>query len=101
MTFWRDDPERPGDDVISRTSGFVFALSLCHLRAVVLRLQSLRGPEAWLVCVSMLCVPVFYRKQEMRPSVGAEGGGVVRKVQETLGSLEQLPLWVEWEISRS
>lgn len=92
--FWRDGQERPSDDFINRTSDFVFASLLCHLRAVVLRPRSLRGPEEWLVCLCCV-VPIFSRKQEMRSSAVAKGGGVVRKVQETLGSSEQLPLWVE------
>lgn len=50
MAFWRDAWERPRDDSINRPFDFVFASSLGHLRAVVLRLRSLRGMEGWLLC---------------------------------------------------
>lgn len=33
--------------------------------------------------------------QEMRSSEESKGGGLVRRVREVSGGLEQLPLWVE------
>lgn len=87
-------PIKNSDDFINRPFDFVFASSLCHLTAVVLRLQSLRGMEEWLVCPGCM-VPVFWIRQKMKSYAETKGGGVVRKVQETSGCSEQLPLWVE------
>lgn len=50
MAFWRDVWERLRDDSINRPFDFVFASSLGHVRAVVLRLRSLCGTEGWLLC---------------------------------------------------
>lgn len=94
MTFWRDAWEGPSDDFINRPFDCVFASSLGHLRAMVLRLSSLRGIEGCLVCPCGM-VSVFQIREEMMSSAESKGGGLVRKVQETSGGLEQLPLCTE------